>query len=132
VSVSEFRNSPLKFDDLKSIKIDLVDYVNLNNPYCASYLMDLEMVKEYSQSQAFSEVTSRYICSWDIGARSAMGLTFVAIPQNFSSRTVVPVYKKGTVYTIEPGALLEHLTNLYSKVPTIETNMLDINHLIIE
>lgn len=132
VSVSEFRNSPLKFDDLKSTKIDSVDYVNLNNPYCACYLMDLEMVNEYSKSQAFSEVSSRSICSWDIGARSAMGLTFVAIPQNFSSRSVVPVHKNGSVYTIEPGALLEHLTNLYSKVSTIETNMLDINQLIIE
>ena len=131
VSVSEFRHTPLKFSDLKSIDINGTIYLNLNNPYCASYLMDLNMVKEYSKSNAFNEIESRTLSGWDIGARSAMGLTFVNIPENFNSRCVVPVRLQNDYFQLDENALLQHLPNLYSKVDVIEKKLLPVKKLII-
>jgi hypothetical protein len=131
VSVSEFRADSINFSDLKSINIDGKIYLNLNNPYCASYLMDLNMVKEYSKSAAFNEFESRALSSWDIGARSAMGLTFLNVPKNFNSRCVIPVTLQNGYFELDENALLHHLPNLYSKVNVIEKKLLPVEKLII-
>ena len=131
VSVSEFRSTPLKFSDLKSININGNIYLNLNNPYCASFLMDLDMVTEYSKSKAFNEIESRTLSSWDIGARAAMGLTFVNVPKNFNSRCVIPVSLQNGYFQLDENAFLQHLPNLYSKVDVIEKKLLPVKKLII-
>jgi hypothetical protein len=131
VSVSEFRSTPLKFSELKSININGNIYLNLNNPYCASYLMDLEMVTEYSKSKAFNEIESRTLSDWDIGARAAMGLTFVNVPKNFNSRCVVPVSLQNGYFQVEENAFLRHIPNLYSKVDVIEKKLLLVKEFII-
>ena len=131
VSVSEFRSSPLKFSDLKSININGNIYINLNNPYCASFLMDLEMVTEYSKSKAFDEIKSRTLSTWDMGARAAMGLTFVNVPKNFNSRCVVPVSLQNGYFQLDENALLRHLPNLYSQVDVIEKKLMSVKKFII-
>ena len=132
VSVSEFKSVPIKFSDLKSTNIDEKIYINLNNPYSASFLMDLEMVIEYSKSKAFNEIDSRILSSWDIGARAAMGLAFVNVPKNFNSRYVIPANLQNGFFQLEEHALLHHLSNLYSQNNVLEKKLLMIKKFIID
>jgi hypothetical protein len=95
------------------------------------YLLDLPLAIEYSNSKAFTEKDSREISGWDIGARAAMGLQFVDIPQNFTSRHVIPVEKGAEYCEILGSAVLHHLPNLYCQVPQIEKNFLSIHHVVL-
>jgi hypothetical protein len=67
-----------------------------------------------------------------LGARAAMGLQFVGIPQNFTSRHVVSVERSGDYCEISSSAILHHLPNLYCQVNQLEKNFLSINHVIIK
>jgi hypothetical protein len=49
--------------------------------------------------------------TWHIREKAAQGLTFVQVPQGFSSRVVVPFYEKEK--RIAQCCLLHHMTNSY-------------------
>jgi len=107
-------------------------YVQLDNPYCACYLLDEELANEFVNSKAFNEKTSRELTWWDIGARAAMGLGFVNPPTGFKSRHVVPVKKAGNYYQIKEEAKLHHLPNIYSQVVASSNNYLAVDKIIID
>lgn len=132
LSVSQFGGKPSRFMDMP--KLDVADevYVQLDNPYCACYLLDEELANEFVNSKAFNEKTSRELTWWDIGARAAMGLGFVNPPTGFKSRHVVPVKKAGNYYQIKEEAKLHHLPNIYSQVVASSNNYLAVDKIIID
>jgi hypothetical protein len=130
VSLSTFTGKTSIYENLCKIFIDNTNYVSLENPYSASFLLDQELGVEYKKSKAISETESRKLTDWDIGARAAMGLIYVNVPLGFQSRSVVPVVRSGDFYAISEGATLHHLPDLYSSVSAIEKNLIPINKLI--
>lgn len=87
-------------------------FVELPNPYSGIIILDHQLALEYVSSKAFNEESSRDLTWWDIGARAAMGLQFVNVPEGFSSRNVVPVTPD--LSGIEPFAWVAHQPNLYA------------------
>jgi len=131
LAIDHFGGYSARYSDLAKYESEQEIFIQLPNPYCAAFLLDLKLAKEYSNSQAFNEKNSREITEWDIGARAAMGLQFVGIPQNFTSRHVVSVERAGDYYEISSSSILHHLPNLYSQVNQLEKNFLSINHVIL-
>jgi len=131
VSVSQFGGKASKLSELSMFNSKGNLFVQLANPYCACYLMDLDLANEYSNSRAFTEQESRDLTWWDIGARAAMGAQFVDVPKNFTSRHVVPIEIAGDYCKILDSAVLHHLPNLYCQVEAIEKNFLPIDKIIL-
>jgi hypothetical protein len=131
LAIDHFGGSSSKFSDLPKFESQQNIFIQLPNPYCAAFLLDLTLATEYLNSKAFTEKDSREISGWDIGARAAMGLQFVDIPQNFTSRHVVPIEKTGDYCEIFESAVLHHLPNLYCQVSQLEKSYLPINHVVL-
>jgi len=131
LAIDHFGGSSSQFSDLPKFETSEDIFIQLPNPYCAAFLLDLTLAIEYSNSKAFTEKDSREISGWDIGARAAMGLQFVDIPENFTSRHVIPIEKAGEYCKIFDSAVLHHLPNLYCQVTQIEKNYLAINHVVL-
>jgi hypothetical protein len=131
LAIDHFGGKPSKNNELPKFESKGKTFVQLANPYCACYLMDLELAEEYANSRAFTEKESRELTWWDIGARAAMGVQFVDVPKNFTSRHVVPIDKAGDYCKISNSAVLHHLPNLYCQVEAIEKNFLSIDKIIL-
>jgi len=116
VSVSQLGGKQSRYKDMPKLEVADQVYVQLDNPYCACYLLDTKLANEFVNSKAFDEKASRELTWWDIGARAAMGLGFINPPTGFKSRHVVPVEKAGSYYKIKKEAKLHHLPNIYSQV----------------
>jgi hypothetical protein len=130
VAIDHFGGKPSIFKNLPKHSAAEEIFVQLDNPYCACYLLDKELAAEFVNSKAFDEKASRELTWWDIGARAAMGLGFVNPPTGFKSRHVVPVQKVGQYYKIQDDAKLHHLPNLYCQVEEIKKNFLPVNQII--
>jgi hypothetical protein len=131
LAIDHFGGKPSKNSELPTFESNGKTFIQLANPYCACYLMDLELATEYANSKAFTEKESRDLTWWDIGARAAMGVQFVEVPKNFTSRHVVPIEKAGDYCKISDSAILHHLPNLYCQVEEIEKNFLPIDKIIL-
>jgi hypothetical protein len=124
--------SASKISEISTYMSNRYLYAQLANPYCAIFVLDLDLAIEYSRSKAIEEKSSRELSEWDIGARAAMGIQFVDVPKNFSSRFVVPIKKDGNYYQVLSSSLIHHLPNLYSRVKSIEKELLPIDKIISE
>lgn len=124
--------SASKISEISTYMSNRYLYAQLANPYCAIFVLDLDLAIEYSRSKAIEEKSSRELSEWDIGARAAMGIQFVDVPKNFSSRFVVPIKKNGNYYQVLSSSLIHHLPNLYSRVESIEKELLPIDRIISE
>jgi hypothetical protein len=132
VAIDHFGGRPSTYKNLPKYSTADEVYVQLDNPYCACYLLDKELATEFVNSKAFDEKTSRELTWWDIGARAAMGLGFVNPPTGFKSRHVVPVKKADNYYQIKEEAKLHHLPNIYSQVVASSNNYLVVDKIIID
>lgn len=97
-------------------KLDLEEssdwgFVELENPYCAMYVLDAELAREFVDSPWFANESLRFV-DWDTRERAASGLLFRNVPQGFTSRGVVR-YRKSSL-TLDSGALVHHLGNTYA------------------
>ena len=106
----------------------LFGYVALDNPYCASLILDQELALEYVGSRSFDRLLSREVCGWGIRERAAMGLTFEAVPASFAARTVVPVDPQAKI--IPPSACLAHLPNNYASDTSSEFGKIPMSELL--
>lgn len=132
VAIDHFGGKPSMFKNLpKHTAADKI-FVQLDNPYCACYLLDKQLAAEFVNSKAFDEKASRELTWWDIGARAAMGLGFVNPPTGFKSRHVVPVKKVDNFFIIQNDARLHHLPNIYSRVGGTNNQYLDVNEIILD
>jgi hypothetical protein len=94
-AVSVFENEKLSLEDLPKVQVENVLFIQLPNPYSGLIILDKVQARRYVESPAFTEFESRSLTWWDIGARAAMGLQFIDVPEGFTSRNVVPVNRSG-------------------------------------
>ena len=88
------------------------EFVGLDEPYAAMFLLDREMMDEYVSSRSFDAELSRGVVGWGSIQRSAMGLTWENVPAGFRSRNVVPLRPRTTI----PDAMcwVKHLPGRYT------------------
>jgi len=88
------------------------DFIGLDEPYAAMFLLDREMMDEYGSSSSFEVEASRGVVGWGYIQRSAMGLTWENVPPGFRSRHVVPLRSRTTI----PDAMcwMKHLPGRYT------------------
>ena len=95
------------------------DFIGLDEPYAAMFILDREMMDEYVSSRSFDSEASIGVVGWGSVQRAAMGLTWENVPPGFHARQVVPLRTGTTV----PDAMcwVKHLpgkyTNDYSPSP---------------
>ena len=96
-----------------------IDFIGLDEPYAAMFILDREMMDEYISSRSFDSEASASVVGWGSVQRAAMGLTWENVPPGFHARQVVPLRSGTTV----PDAMcwVRHLpgryTNDYSSTP---------------
>lgn len=111
VAIDQFKHEQIDPNDCPGVTLGKQRFIQLPNTYSALYLMDMQLVREYLDSNAFLRETSRDLIWWDLGARASMGVQFINVPQGFTSRHVIELNNG----VISKGALVHHLPNLYSR-----------------
>ncbi len=87
-------------------------FMTMPNPHQGMYFLDQPLMHELINSPELSP--DNFIGG--IREKAAHGLTFIATPKGFSSRTVVPIDLHGKAVARE--AWVHHLPNSYSRNPT--------------
>lgn len=101
------------FGARKRVEMDGYAFVNLDYPYNAMYILDLDLALEYVNSRSSDRELSRAVQpGWDIACRSAMGLCFEDPPPGFKHRYVSPVNPK--TLTTPCWSWVYHIANNYS------------------
>jgi hypothetical protein len=94
-------------------------YVAANSPYCAGFILDQELGREYVNSPSSALERSRTedpeVAYYGVRERAAMGLTFENPPPPFRYRVVVPLSMATRL--APPCAWLAHLPNNYADKP---------------
>lgn len=75
----------------RTVAIDGLTFVSPSNPYCASYILDKNLGREFVQSRSFDLIKSREVKKWQVRERAAMGLAYEGVPRGFKSRHVMPL-----------------------------------------
>jgi hypothetical protein len=102
-------------------------FVNPRNPYTACFILDHELAREYIASPSFDQSNSSVLCNWGTRERAAMGLCFINVPPDFTSRFVVPVDRKSY---LTPGYIwIYHLPNNYANDPTSKLGKIKMENL---
>jgi len=89
-------------------------FVSHGFPYCAMYVLDRGLAKEYVASRSFTLEGSVERSHWGVRERAAMGLCFERVPAGFYSRYVLQVDSQ-----LRPvaGCLIHHAPNNYAAEP---------------
>jgi len=89
-------------------------YVEVKNPYCALILLDLELAREYIESNSSKLKSARYKHDfiWDTAATAALGLISEKIPEGRSSRTVIGFGSRSSLPLI--GSVIRHQGDRYA------------------
>jgi hypothetical protein len=66
-------------------------FVQMDNPYCAVYVLDRRLAVEFAASRSFDRINSESLTHWGVSERAAMGLCFESAPEGWTSRYVIPV-----------------------------------------
>lgn len=90
---------------------DIGLFMTMPNPHQGLYFLDQPLMHELINSPELSPDNS----IGGIREKAALGLTFIARPKGFSSRTVVPIDLRGK--TVAQEAWVHHLPNSYSLNP---------------
>lgn len=118
-------------DSSRSAKIIFPDlnyaYLNLPNPYQATYLLDNELLAEH-----FFDVSSYSPDAppaWNLSReKAALGLTFHRIPYGFEARNVVGY--RMDLQRLDERSLIHHTPNNYANDSTSGYGKIEINQLI--
>lgn len=98
----------------KRVDVDGYQFVNLDYPYCASFILDRDLALEYVRTPSFDLERSKTVRpEWGIAERAAMGLCFEDPPEGFVLRYVSPV-DPSTLMT-PYWAWVYHVTNNYAQ-----------------
>lgn len=87
-------------------------YLMANNPYCASYILDQALAREYAASSSFDKETSAAVWGWPSTERSAMGLCFENPPAGSIARFLIPVDTANRLP--DARCLIHHLPNNFT------------------
>ena len=86
-------------------------YLNLPYPYQGMYFLDRELMREHLESQS----SSPDFGSWYIREKAAQGITFLDVPEGFTSRNLIGY--RTTLNTIDSRCLVYHTANNYVTNP---------------
>ena len=87
---------------------DGTQFICMPNPYQGMYFLDRQLMEEFADSPAKSPDFGR----WPIREKAAQGLTFVNIPEGYTSRNLVLIDHH--TKTIPQEAWIHHLPNNYA------------------
>jgi len=82
-------------------------FINLPSPYQGMYFLDRELMAEHLDGPS----STPDFGNWCIREKAAQGLTFVRVPEGFTSRVMVPYYPDEK--RIAQCCLAHHLANSY-------------------
>lgn len=117
---------PMIMKNIPKIKIsESYYYLNMSNPYQAMYLLDRELAQEH----LFDNPLENRETIWGIRETAASGLTFVNVPDGFSSRVVVGFDNDS--FIIDSDALIHHLPNNYVTRRLTEYGKIKIQDLVV-
>jgi hypothetical protein len=111
VAIDQFKCEQIDPNNCPGVNIRERRFIQLPNTYSAMYILDMQLLQEYLNSKAFHRDTSRDLIWWDLGARASMGVQFLNVPKDFTSRHVIELTRD----KISQGALIHHLPNLYTR-----------------
>ena len=83
--------APVLLTGRPSVRGGEFDFITLDNPYCATFVLDRALALEYATSQSFRHGASMAVSPWMTRERAAMGLCWEEPPPGFAVRHVVPV-----------------------------------------
>ena len=120
-------SKPMIIKKIPKIKInESYWYLNMSQPYQAMYLLDRELAKEH----LFDNPLEKRETIWGIREAAASGLTFVKIPNGFTSRVVVGF--NYDTFKIDSDSLIHHLPNNYINRPLTEYGKIRIEDLVLK
>lgn len=86
-------------------------YINMPTPYQGMYLLDRPLMTEHMRGPS-SNPDFQY---WGIRAKATQGLTFVGVPDGFTSRNLAGFNTR--TFTPDPHCLIHHTANNYVDLP---------------
>lgn len=117
---------PMIFRNIPKIRIgEFYWYLNMSQPYQAMYLLDRELAKEH----LFDNPLEKRKTIWGIRETAAAGLTFVNIPNGFSSRVAVGFDYNS--FMLDSNSLIHHIANNYINRPLTEYGKIKIQDLVL-
>lgn len=89
-------------------------FIQRENPYSASILLNQELALEYLKSDSFKldEAWKKHSFIYDIGSTAALGLISENVPEGFINRIATPIYRVNG-YPI-PGSVIRHQGDRYA------------------
>ena len=100
------------FNSRDRVKLDGYEFVNLDYPYDAMFILDRELALEYIGTRSFDrELSERVRPDCDVAVRAAMGLCYENVPSGFAHRYVSPV--NPATLTTPCWSWVYHLPNNY-------------------
>ena len=112
-------HSPVKLKDRPFMVLGDYAFTCVHNPYCAGFILDKDLAREYVNSHSFKLKRSCWedpeVAHFGVRERAAMGLTFENAPAPFPHRIVVPVSKSSRL--APECTWLRHLPNNYADKP---------------
>jgi hypothetical protein len=97
------------------VRVGAFAFVALDNPYCALFVLDRALAREYAASASFHVGASMSIPPLWTRERAAMGLCWEHPPPGFPVRHVVPVDE--TTMSVAPCSHVRHLPGNYANNP---------------
>jgi hypothetical protein len=91
------------------------DFIALDKPYSAMFIMDRALAEEYAASPSFEQGASMAVSPWRTRERAAMGLCWESPPPGFPVRHVVPVDRMGRF--VAACSYVRHLPGNYAQDP---------------
>ena len=107
-AANSLRNRP-------SVRAGMYTFVPLDNPYCAMFVLDRALAREYSASRSFHMGASMSFSPWGTRERAAMGLCWENPPPGFPVRYVLPVDE--AAMSVAPCSYVRHLPGNYTNDP---------------
>ncbi|MHB1305310.1 MAG: hypothetical protein ACYCZB_17910 [Acidiphilium sp.] len=104
--------SPIRIEGRQSVQMGPYSFMNSDFPYMGFFVMDRLQLSEYLTTRSFDRTRSEEVYGWWIAERSAMGLTWEAVPKGYASRYVIPVDVVSR--RPSPSCYVHHLPNNYT------------------
>ena len=98
------------------VRVGAFAFVALDNPYCALFVLDRLLAREYAASDSFHMDASKHLSSWGTRERASMGLCWENPPPGFKVRHVVPVDE--ATMSVAPCCHVRHLPGNYANNPS--------------
>ena len=110
-------------------RVGAFTFVALDNPYCAVFVLDRLLAREYAASKSFHIDASKSLTPWGTLERASMGLCWEHPPRGFSARWVVPVDE--ATMTVAPCCHVRHLPGNYATNPASPYGKLPIDTVLV-